>query len=196
MISFFLKQQTGFYLYPNTTRCLWGWLNSIFNRVDPARIKEVGPDRAAAEWLIRCGAAVKWKDMEKWQTDYNTLPGSGFHRYKVEVIDATDSAVMDIGFPHLRGLEHLRKMKFHRCSYLDNNALFMLAYVKNTLDNLEIVSCGNVSDEGVLSLQALQNLQYLYLYDLPEVRDREKCIHTLTQSLPKCLVDFPPVKKD
>ena len=25
-----------------------------------ARIKDVGPDRACAEWLLRCGAVVKW----------------------------------------------------------------------------------------------------------------------------------------
>ena len=25
------------------------------------RIKDVGPDRACAEWLLRCGAGLKWK---------------------------------------------------------------------------------------------------------------------------------------
>lgn len=30
------------------------------NRVDRSRIEEVGPDRACAEWLLRCGAGVKW----------------------------------------------------------------------------------------------------------------------------------------
>lgn len=42
-------------------RHFWGWFNSIFNMVDANRIEEVGPDRAAAEWLLRCGAKVKWK---------------------------------------------------------------------------------------------------------------------------------------
>ena len=31
-----------------------------------ARIKDVGPDRACAEWLLRCGAVVKWKGKGKY----------------------------------------------------------------------------------------------------------------------------------
>ena len=45
------------------SRPFFGWLNSIFNKVDPQRIADVGADRAAAEWLLRCGAAVKWKGL-------------------------------------------------------------------------------------------------------------------------------------
>lgn len=75
---------------------------SIFDfRVDEERVKEVGPDRACAEWLLRSGARVKWMGMEYWQTDYNSLPPSNFDRYKIEEIDATGSSVMGIGFPHL-----------------------------------------------------------------------------------------------
>lgn len=70
-------------------------------RVDEERVKEVGPDRACAEWLLRSGARVKWMGMEYWQTDYNSLPPSNFDRYKIEEIDATGSSVMGIGFPHL-----------------------------------------------------------------------------------------------
>ena len=55
-----------------STRGFYAWLNSIFNRVDPNRIKEVGPDRACAEWLIRCGASVKWVNSQKFMKDYNS----------------------------------------------------------------------------------------------------------------------------
>lgn len=71
-----------------------------FHRVDESRIKDVGPDRACAEWLLRCGALVKWRNMESWTKDYNSLPVSGGRLLKVEEIDATDSAIMHIGFPH------------------------------------------------------------------------------------------------
>lgn len=70
-------------------------------RVSQDRIKEVGPDRACAEWLLRCGAHVRFKGFDRWQTDYNTLSGDGFNKYRIEMIDATDSAVMRVGFPHL-----------------------------------------------------------------------------------------------
>ena len=57
-----------------TKRPFMTWLNRIFNQVDSSRIAEVGADRAAAEWLLRCGAAVRWKTSKKPLTSYNDLP--------------------------------------------------------------------------------------------------------------------------
>lgn len=72
-----------------------------FNRVDESRIKDVGPDRAAAEWLLRCGAGVRWKDKESVLKDYNSLPPGGYRSLLIEEIDATGSCIMSVGFPHL-----------------------------------------------------------------------------------------------
>ena len=41
-------------------RGIFGWFDAAFNKYDPDRIREVGADRAAAEWLLRCGAGVRW----------------------------------------------------------------------------------------------------------------------------------------
>lgn len=79
-------------------------LTATYVRVDENRIKEVGPDRACAEWLLRCGAFVRWQDRETWTKDYNTLPPAGNRALKIAEVDATDSAVMHIGFPHFRKL--------------------------------------------------------------------------------------------
>jgi H+-transporting ATP synthase F0 complex subunit s len=50
--------------------------------------------------LLRCGAAVKWdKGPEEFLRDYNSLPVGNYKLHIVE-IDATDSAVMNVGFPH------------------------------------------------------------------------------------------------
>ncbi|XP_023226937.1 ATP synthase subunit s, mitochondrial-like [Centruroides sculpturatus] len=176
-------------------RKLWGWLNTVFNKVDPERIKEVGPDRAAAEWLIRCGASVKWKDIDKWQVDYNTLPTGNFQRYKIEEIDATDSSVMYVGFPHLKNLNYLKRIKFHNCSYLNDEGLEMLDLVKDTLQHLEITSCGNVTNKGLTPLKNLKNLKYLLLFDLPEIVNREACVEDLRNSLPGCEIHFPAPEK-
>jgi len=71
-------------------------------RVDPTRIEQAGADRAAAEWLMRCGAGVRWKNAKTYVKDYNSLPAEGTpERYQIEEIDGTDSAIMHIGFPHL-----------------------------------------------------------------------------------------------
>lgn len=103
---------------PQTTtkRSFYGWLNNIFNRVDQSRIDTVGPDRACAEWLLRCGASVKWVNSSKFIKDYNSLPVGGGRGIKIEEVDATDSAIMEVGFPHFSGLTHFRKLTLNNCS--------------------------------------------------------------------------------
>ncbi|XP_057374532.1 ATP synthase subunit s, mitochondrial-like [Daphnia carinata] len=174
-----------------STRTFWGWLNMITNKVDDSRIKDVGPDRAAAEWLLRCGAGVRWKDKEAILTDYNSLPPGGYRSLYIEEIDASGSCIMSVGFPHFRGLKHLKKLILHKCNYLDNEALPMLAAVKDSLEELQLSSCGDIDDSGVKSLSCLTNLGHLLLYDLPEVRNKEGCVQFLHSALPCCDIEFP-----
>ena len=72
----------------------------FFCRPDKERIKEVGAERACAEWLLRCGAHVKWKDASVFHTDYNTLQTLNPRSVVIEEVNADKAAVMDIGFIH------------------------------------------------------------------------------------------------
>ena len=72
----------------------------VIFRVDYDRIKEVGPNKACAEWLLRCGASVKFRGFDKWSEDYNLLPTGSRDKIVIEQVDATDSCIMHIGFPH------------------------------------------------------------------------------------------------
>lgn len=74
---------------------------SVSCRVDYERIRAVGPDRAASEWLLRCGALVRYQGSPKWQQDYNGLPTGPLGKYKIEAINATDSCIMYRGFDYL-----------------------------------------------------------------------------------------------
>ncbi len=77
-------------------------------------MREVGPDRAAAEWVLRLGGTVKFRDLEFWSSDYNRLPSEPRERMKVEAIDAAGVAITD------NGLEHLSMYLLHTdvCMYL------------------------------------------------------------------------------
>ena len=82
-------------------------------------------------------------------------------------------------------------MKLYKCNYLDDSALPMLAVVKDSLVDLELSSCGNITDDGVKSLAALNKLQHLLLFDLPEVNGKDGCLHVLRSALPECNIEFP-----
>ncbi|KAM6073787.1 ATP synthase subunit s, mitochondrial isoform 1-T2 [Chlamydotis macqueenii] len=168
-------------------RHFWGWLNAVFNKVDYERIQAVGPDRAASEWLLRCGALVRYQGYEKWQQDYNGLPTGPLGKYKIEAINATESCIMYRGFDYLDGLEHVTEIKLQKCIYIRDECLQRLSETKNlqkSLLQLKIISCGNVTDKGIIALHKLTNLEYLFLSDLPGIREKQTTVRILQQALP------------
>ncbi|XP_069883941.1 ATP synthase subunit s, mitochondrial isoform X1 [Dipodomys merriami] len=169
------------------SRYFWEWLNTVFNKVDYERIRDVGPDRAASEWLLRCGAMVRYHGQEKWQKDYNHLPTGPLNKYKIQAIDATDSCIMNIGFDYMVGLEHVEKIKFCKCHYIEDNCLQKLSQLENlqkSLLEMEIIACGNITDKGIFSLLHFRNLKYLFLSDLPGIKDKDHIANAFKTALP------------
>ncbi len=74
------------------------------HRVDHSRVAAVGPDRAAAEWVLRLGGTVKFTDIDHWNSDYNRLPSGAI---KLEQIDGSEASITS------NGLEHLGKSVSH-----------------------------------------------------------------------------------
>ncbi|XP_039910357.1 ATP synthase subunit s, mitochondrial [Hirundo rustica] len=180
-------------LPPGSCRAFWGWLNAVFNKVDHERIRAVGPDRAASEWLLRCGALVRYQGSPKWQQDYNGLPTGPLGKYRIEAINATESCIMYRGFDYLDGLEHVTDIKLEKCMYIQDECLQRLSQTSNlqrSLQQLKIISCGNVTDKGILALHKLTNLEYLYLSDLPGIREKEKTFRVLQQALPNMKLEL------
>ena len=69
---------------------------------DAKRVEEVGPNRAAAEWLLRCGAQIKFTNWGDYVKDYNRIPPGGIETYKIEEIRAENACIMARGFEYLR----------------------------------------------------------------------------------------------
>ncbi|XP_061749946.1 ATP synthase subunit s, mitochondrial [Nerophis ophidion] len=169
-------------------RHFWAWLNAVFNKVDYERIKAVGPDRAAAEWLLRCGAKVRFQGFERWHQDYNALPNGAQDRYKIRSIDASESCIMYRGLDHLEGLRHVEEMKLNKCLYVEDACLERLSSLdglQESLTTMEVVACGNVTDRGLVALHKLRNLEYLLLSDLPGLKDKETTASRLKTALPR-----------
>ncbi|XP_071858871.1 ATP synthase subunit s, mitochondrial [Bombus fervidus] len=171
----------------NQSRPFFYWLTVVFNRVDADRIKEIGPDRACAEWLLKNGASVRWKDFSEPLTDYNALPSSG--NYYIESIEANNAGICDVGFPHLEGCKHIKNIKLESCRYIDNRAIPYLSLIKDSLTNLEIIKCKSIDDGGLRELKVLKNLKQLKIKGLSSITDNtvEK---ELSKALPNCKIDF------
>lgn len=90
----------GFFPKYIQKRTFWEYVNMMFNKPDPERIKQVGPDRACAEWVLKNGGSVVWAD-GKTLSDYNFLPHDDTPTKKIIAIDGTNSAISHYGFPHL-----------------------------------------------------------------------------------------------
>ena len=57
--------------------------------------------RVAAEWVLRCGGGVKFKNPEKWIWDYNAIPDGPKGRLALEAINAKGISVTTGGLQHL-----------------------------------------------------------------------------------------------
>ena len=75
--------------------------NQSFARYDPKRVQEIGPDRACAEWLLRCGGSVRFKNWNSITADYNAIPTGSSGQYKVEEIRAVKACITSDGLAHL-----------------------------------------------------------------------------------------------
>lgn len=185
------------------TNQFWAWLTIIFNsklsgidktfvrRVSETRVKQIGPDRACAEWLLRNGAIIRWKGMNEFVTNYNNLPKDDEQPakpYYLHEVDATQASISHHGFAHFKNCKYVEGIKFDKCMYLEDEAIKQLEVLKNSLESLLIYNCGNITDEGLLAISRLLKLKTLKLANLIEVKDMKKCLKTLQTSLPNCLI--------
>ncbi|XP_075975459.1 ATP synthase subunit s, mitochondrial isoform X2 [Anticarsia gemmatalis] len=169
-------------------RSFWEYVNMMFNKPDTDRLKQFGPDRTCAEWVLRNGGRVVWADGTKL-ADYNSLPPEKQPVKKILEIDGTDSSISHYGFPHLIGCTAIRKIILHNNQYIDDRALKGLSYASSSLNYLQVSKCVNVTDTGLKELKALGNLETLVLFSLASVSDLEGCKQYLTQQLPKCKIE-------
>ena len=60
----------------------------------------MGANLACAEWLLKCGAHVKFKNWGTYLEDYNKLPPGGPNSFLIEEIRADNTCIMAKGFEY------------------------------------------------------------------------------------------------
>jgi len=171
-----------------------GWFTASFNKVDEDRIKEVGIDRAAAEWLLRCGGKVRCVNSKRFISDYNSIATAGnFRVNRICEIDATDTCVKEEGFLHLKDLDLLTHVTLcNNKQVTDDSMGFFCSYTKSRLKWLKLWRNGNITDKGLLYLTSLNKLEYLDLQYLPGVENPRHVLGEIAKALPSCHIQYPP----
>lgn len=108
------------------------------------------------------------------------------NQLRITEIHSVESSLMDHGLEHLKGLEDLRKLYISSNRFITNSALQKLSYVKDSLEELVLIDCPNINDNGIALLTVLKKLKHLELSYLLSVENQDMCVKKLELSLPDC----------
>ncbi|CAD5231710.1 unnamed protein product [Bursaphelenchus xylophilus] len=170
-----------------------------FNYYDVSRVKDVGPDRAAAEWIVRCGGAVKFDKFNETFDDYNSLirvlaeldPAKPSDQVILSLIDATNSSVSGYGCRHFAGLKGVQSVKYVGCKSLNDMALEIMGKeVGGYLPFLQLERCPRITEYGIKHLEQYRGLKKLIIKDLKNVHKPDRSLDSLKNSLPNCDITF------
>ena len=80
-------------------------------RIDTERLAKIGPEHGCAEWIVRCGGAIRWQHSSRLIKDFNALPSANLDstlnlqkQYVLEEIYADGATIADTGFHHIGNL--------------------------------------------------------------------------------------------
>lgn len=91
--------------------------------MDDDRIKEIGPNLACAEWLMKNGGRVKWKGCKEYVSHYDCLPNpTSIHlkQFLIEQVYAgKEASISHIGFSYFSRflISVIRKFVFLMIAY-------------------------------------------------------------------------------
>ncbi|VDK76221.1 unnamed protein product [Litomosoides sigmodontis] len=112
-------------------------------------------------------------------------------------VDATDSAIGDVGFQYFKECRQVEVLKLNFCDFFTDAAIehLVLGRPSRTLRNIEIVSNPYVSDNFIKWIKRIRGLQRAHFYFLPCVTKEASALQSLKTSLPGCRISFPEVKE-
>ncbi|KRZ92900.1 Protein disulfide-isomerase, partial [Trichinella sp. T8] len=179
-------------LSPSTIRQFYRYENLINLQYDqrflPERHLLLGPDLAAAHFIVHRGGAVKFFNDSRWHRVNNKgeyiLPG----RKLPEGIDASNTALMFEGLSNLVNLEKIRFLSLKNCEYVNDWCMSQMKQFENTLEFLDLSHCSKLTADGLSALSCLKKLKYLRLEGLDQVKNIGVVAVRLEDTLPQLQV--------
>uniref|UniRef100_A0A915BYR8 ATP synthase subunit s-like protein n=1 Tax=Parascaris univalens TaxID=6257 RepID=A0A915BYR8_PARUN len=158
-------------------------------RFIPERLLFLGPDLAAAHFLVHRDAAVKFVGENVWikkdKKGRYDLPGRRVPDLFIEAVDASDTELMFEGFDNLCELEHLRMLRLAGCRYADDWMMGRIGTMfSQSLEMLDLSDCDRITAKGLAGLRSLKKLRYLRLEGMDHIKDLAKTALLLEESIP------------
>uniref|UniRef100_A0AC34FAA2 Mitochondrial ATP synthase regulatory component factor B n=1 Tax=Panagrolaimus sp. ES5 TaxID=591445 RepID=A0AC34FAA2_9BILA len=155
----------------------------------PERLLFLGPDLAAAHFLVHRGAQVKFVGDDTWfkqdKKKRYKLPGVRVPGMYIEAIDASGTELLFEGFDNLYDLKHIRMLRLAGCKYIDDWTLGRIGSIfGDTLEMLDLSGCHRISAKGLRGLHSLKKLTYLRLEGLDHVDNLAKSVLLLEETIP------------
>lgn len=148
----------------------------------------VGPEIAAARFLLQRSAAIKIKSSNEWTVGVEAvtcLPPRPHPMFAIEAIDLRGFQIIHRGFEHFGGCKELKSLKMVNQKYVDDFCLDAVSGMFSlSLQYLDISGCKLVTERGLSCLHRCSNLRLLNLYNLPNVKHPALLALLLEESLP------------
>ena len=156
------------------SRLFNGFINIAFNHYDEKRIAQVGPDAAAAEWIVKNEGWVKGnKEKASWIKDFNSISQCYGPGFKLAYIKADNIDITSVGCRHIEGLKYLQFIDMRDCFNIDDSGFQIISKNSwNTLQYLDVAGT-SISLRGLDLVTEFKNLKILkYDHKLSEHIER------------------------
>ncbi|XP_021106645.1 ATP synthase subunit s-like protein isoform X2 [Heterocephalus glaber] len=164
---------------------------SLENRSFTIIQDKYGRDIAGACFILQHGGSVKFRDREWIRSDeYRRFSAEvlKFQAVPVEAIDASGCAINYHGLDNLLPLKKLQCLSLQRCPHVDDWCLSRLYLLADSLQELSLAGCPQISERGLACLHHLSNLRRLDISDLPGVEYPGLTQILVEEMLPNCEV--------
>ncbi|XP_017766869.1 PREDICTED: ATP synthase subunit s-like protein [Eufriesea mexicana] len=126
----------------------------------------LGPDLAAAKFIIFVGGKIRFKDHDEWidktkTNEISKLPNEFDETYILEEIDLNKFSLRYKQLHFIFNLYYLKSLNLKGCKTVDDWFLDKLSAEYPTLEYLDISECENVTERGLEALYRMPNLKKL-----------------------------------
>uniref|UniRef100_A0A6M2CW65 ATP synthase subunit s-like protein n=1 Tax=Rhipicephalus microplus TaxID=6941 RepID=A0A6M2CW65_RHIMP len=158
----------------------------------PERHGILGPDLAAASFLIFRGALVKFHDKDEWykktEDDETGLPLRQEPGWVVEAIDASNAELYYEGLDNLTCLDGLKALRLAGNPNVDDWFMDRLSQFRETLEHLDVSGCPQITEHGLAALYRLRKLKTITLAHLSHIKHIKLVGLMLEEAIPGCRV--------